>query len=109
MAVGLAIYSSTELVENTYFGEDAAVGLSSLASLVGAGLHQQGPIRPAGVCGLILIGMTVVFLAAVAFYRQRAPLAITLADLCPDAALLDHDPLVGQRGAQPLVRLLVRP
>ena len=61
------------------------------------------------VAGLLIVGTAVVFIGAVLLYRQRAPLLITLGlfALMPLYSGLAH--WCGQRAAQPLVRLLVRP
>ena len=78
VAVALAIYSFTELIEKTYFGDAATVGLSTLASFVVQAFANEDQYALPVYAGLILIGMTVAYLAALAFYRHRAPLAITL-------------------------------
>ena len=111
VAVALAIYSLTELIEKTYFGEAATVDLSALALLrrsqaftnkdqyglpvyAGADPDRHGGRLPGGrSCSI----------------GSRAPLAITLAIFALMPLYSDPDPLVGQRAAQPLVRLLVRP
>ena len=91
-AVGLAIYSFTELIEKTYFGEAATVGLASLASVVVESFTNQDQYGLPVYAGLLLIGLAVAFLAAVWFHRDRAPLAITLAlfALMPLYSIMTH-------------------
>jgi thioredoxin-like negative regulator of GroEL len=78
VAVALAIYSFTELIEKTYFGEAATVGLQTLASFVMQTFTNKDQYALPVYASLTLIGMTVAYLLAVAFYRHRAPLAVTL-------------------------------
>jgi thioredoxin-like negative regulator of GroEL len=92
VAVALSIYSMTELIEKTYFGEAATVGLSSLASMVVRAFTNKDQYALPIYAGIILIGMAGAYLAAVAFYRHRAPLAITLAifALMPIYSIMTH-------------------
>jgi hypothetical protein len=78
-----------------------------LAALDRAGLRPR-PVRVGCFASLMLVGMTLVFLASLFIYNQRAPLGSRWR-FCPDAALLRHVALVQERAAQSLVRLLVRP
>jgi thioredoxin-like negative regulator of GroEL len=92
VAVALAIYSMTELIEKTYFGEAATVGLPALASVVARAFTHKDQYGLPVYAGLILIGMAVVYLAAIAYHRQRAPIAIALAifALMPLYSIMTH-------------------
>ena len=79
VAVALAIYSLAELIERTFFGEAATVGLSTVASFVVQTFTNKDQYALPVYAGLMLIGMAAAFLTALALYRQRAPLAVTLA------------------------------
>ncbi len=76
-AVILAVYELLNDTHKVYFGEAAPWSLSQVMSQIGEALkpnHYGLPVY----AGIILLGMTVVFLGAVFVYRGRAPLAITL-------------------------------
>jgi thioredoxin-like negative regulator of GroEL len=79
VATALALYSLTYLSEKTFFGETAKVPLSDLLQFIGETLTNKDQYGLPVYAGLILVGMTLVFLGGLWFYRQRAPLAITLA------------------------------
>lgn len=78
VAVALALYSFTESTTRAYFGDAASLSLPMLLGLVKQTFtnpHQYGlPVY----AGLMLIGITVAFVASLFLYRNRAPLAITL-------------------------------
>ncbi|HWQ92797.1 MAG TPA: DUF2723 domain-containing protein, partial [Clostridia bacterium] len=78
VAVALALFTFVEHTTNTFFGEGSAVSLSKLFSLVGETFTNKDQFGVPVFAGLILIGMTVVFVASLLIYRNRAPLAITL-------------------------------
>src|ERR1039458_4419228 len=82
----------TELIEKTYFGEAATVGLPALVSVVVRAFTHKDQYGLPVYAGLILIGMAVVYLAAVAYHRHRAPLAIALAifALMPLYSIMTH-------------------
>ena len=77
---------------NLYFGDGAEVSAGELFHLVGKTFtnpHQFGlPV----FAGLILIGMTLVFLAGLLFYKSKAPLAIALSmfTLMPLYSVMTH-------------------
>ena len=78
IATALALYSSTDLIEKTYFGEDASVPLSSLISLTVQCFTNRDQYGLPVYAGLILVGLAAAYLVAVARARQKAPLAVTL-------------------------------
>ncbi len=78
VALVLAVYSAVELIGKTYFGEAATVSLSSLAGMVGRAFTNHDQYALPVYAGLLLVGMAIAYLAAVALYRRRAPLGITL-------------------------------
>src|SRR5262249_54214071 len=78
-ALVIAVYSFFGLTERTYFGEDSSVSFSELFSLVGRTFTNRDQYGLPVFAGLILIGLTLAFVVALWFYRNRAPLAITLA------------------------------
>jgi tetratricopeptide (TPR) repeat protein len=78
VAFALAFFSLTLTTESMFGGEGKGNSLGVLWEGIGNAFspHQYGlPI----FAGLLLLGMTVVFVVGVAVYRQRAPLMITLA------------------------------
>jgi tetratricopeptide (TPR) repeat protein len=77
VAVVLAFYELLNDTHRVYFGEASSWNLSRVFSQIGQAFHAHQYGLPV-FAGLMLLGMTLVFLAAVLFYRGRAPLAITL-------------------------------
>ena len=77
VAVVLAVYELLYDTHKVYFGEAAPWRLSAVISQTGTAFKANHYGLPV-FAGLILLAMTLVFLAAVALYRGRAPLAITL-------------------------------
>jgi thioredoxin-like negative regulator of GroEL len=92
VAVALAICSLTELTESTFFGEGSDVSRWTLLSFIGRTLTHKDQFGLPVYAGLILIGMTLVYLAALLLYRNRAPLGITLVvfALMPLHPILTH-------------------
>jgi len=92
LAAGLAVLSFTELTQDTYFGQGAPFGLRPLLALVGQVFTNPNQYGLPVYAGLMLVALTLVFLAALCFARQRAPLAITLAlfALMPLHSILTH-------------------
>jgi thioredoxin-like negative regulator of GroEL len=79
LAVALAIFSLTQSTEETFFGQNAKVGLSALVSFFGEAFTNKDQYALPVWAGFILIAMSAVYLLALLLYKQRAPLAITLA------------------------------
>ena len=79
VAVALALYTFVSHTRNIYFGETSNVGLGEILSLTAQTFTDKDQFGVPVFAGLILIGMTVLFVASVIVYRNRAPLAITLA------------------------------
>src|SRR5262249_50141773 len=100
VAVALAILSFTELTSSVFFGEASNPSLSTLLSFVGHTFSTKDQYGLPVYAGLMLIGMAVVFVAALLVYRQRAPLAITLVvfALMPLHSILTHWSDNEQRG-----------
>ncbi len=92
VALALAIYSLAEMVERTFFGEAASVGLPALGSFILQAFTNKDQYALPVYAGLMLIGMTGAYLLAVALYRRRAPLAITLVifALMPFYSIMTH-------------------
>ncbi len=92
VAIGLAIYSFTELTEKTFFGQDSHATLGQLFSLIAHAFSNQDQYALPVYAGLLLIGLALAFVAALLLYRERAPLAITLAlfSLMPLHPILTH-------------------
>jgi tetratricopeptide (TPR) repeat protein len=92
VAVALSIYSFTQLTEDTFFGQGANVSLKTLLSFVVTTFTHKDQYGLPVYAGLILIGMTVVFVASLLFYRNRAPLGIALAvfTLMPLHSIMTH-------------------
>ena len=80
VAIALALYSLYSITAENYFGVEweGQMSLSSLPHWIAQSFapHQYGS---AVIASLMLVGMTLVFLAALFVYNQRAPLGITLA------------------------------
>ena len=91
VAVALALYELMSDTRNQYFGEASSPTLSQIFSQIVTvfGKDQYGlPV----FADLILVAMTLVFLASLAVYRKRAPLAIALGlfALMPANSVLTH-------------------
>jgi len=78
IALVLAIYELLNDTHKVYFGEAAQWDLSAVFSQIAQAFNRNQYGLPV-YAGVILLGMTLVFLAAVLFYRNRGPLAIALA------------------------------
>jgi tetratricopeptide (TPR) repeat protein len=80
VAIALALYSLYSVTAVNYFGLEGRneMGLSSLPHWIAQSFapHQYGS---AVIASLMLVGMTLVFLASLFIYNQRAPMGITLA------------------------------
>ena len=100
LAVALAVCSLAELTQNTFFGEGSNVSGWTLLSFMGRTLVHKDQYGLPVYAGLILIGMALVFLAALVWYRDRAPLAICLGvfALMPLYSILTHWSDNEQRG-----------
>ncbi len=94
------MYSFVKLTTEYYFGETAEVSLPTLLSLVGSAFTDKDQFGVPIFAGLILIGMTVVFVGSLIAYRNRAPLLITLAmfSLMPLFPAMTHWAPNEQRG-----------
>ena len=92
VAVALAIFSFTQLTEDTFFGQGSNVSLHTMLSFVGKTFTNKDQYGLPVYAGLILIGMTVVFVGALWVYRERAPLGITLVvfALMPLHSIMTH-------------------
>ncbi len=92
LAIVLALLDFTSTTEETFFGKDASIGLGDLCSFVGKALTSSDQFALPVYAGLILLAMAIGFVAALYFYRSRAPLAITLAifALMPLHSVLSH-------------------
>ncbi len=92
VAVALAIFSFTQLTQDTFFGQGSSVSLSALLSFTVRTFTHKDQYGLPVYAGLILIGMTVVYLVGLLVYRHRAPLAITLFlfALMPLHSILTH-------------------
>jgi tetratricopeptide (TPR) repeat protein len=88
----LAIFSFTQVTQEVFFGEAANLDLSRFSSFVLSTFTNKDQYGLPVYAGLILILMTVVFVAGLAVYRKRAPLAITLGmfALMPLHPILTH-------------------
>jgi tetratricopeptide (TPR) repeat protein len=80
VAIALALYSLYSVTAENYFGIDweGKMSLASLPHWIAQSFapHQYGS---AVMASLLLAGMTLVFLASLFLYNQRAPLGVTLA------------------------------
>jgi tetratricopeptide (TPR) repeat protein len=88
----LALYSFVTVTTETYFGQDAEPELGKLLSFAGHAFINGDQYGLPVFAGLILIGLTAAFVAALYVYRSRAPLAITLAifALMPLHSIMTH-------------------
>ncbi len=78
VAIGLAIYSFTEMTAETYFGLDSSPGLPAILKFVGHVFSTKDQYGLPVYAGLLLIGMAVAYVIALLLYRDRAPLGVTL-------------------------------
>jgi hypothetical protein len=78
VAVLLAVLSYTQLTSEVYFGQGAEVSLTQLLSLTKDCFFDPDQFGVPVFAGLILVGMAVAFTVALAVYKTRAPLAISL-------------------------------
>ena len=92
VAVALAVLSFTQVTQDTYFGEESNVDLSTLCSLVAKTFTNKDQYGLPVFAGLILIAMAALFIAALLLYRERAPLFVTLGlfALMPLHPILTH-------------------
>ncbi len=79
VALGLALFTFAQHNSHVYFGETAEVTFSQLARLVVESFTNPDQYGLPVFAGLILIGMTAVFLGSLLGYKTKAPLAVTLA------------------------------
>src|SRR5260370_2497750 len=77
-AIALALYSFTDTTQETFFGRGSKIDISALLTFVGRTFSNKDQYCLPLYSGLILLAMPVVFIAGLFFYRDRAPLAITL-------------------------------
>jgi tetratricopeptide (TPR) repeat protein len=91
VAIALALYSLTTSTSRTFFGESGGVSLSELLHYIGLAFAKDQYGLPV-YASLILLGMTVLFVAGLLLYRRRAPLAIALAmfAIMPAHSILSH-------------------
>ena len=78
VAIALALFSFAKLNTEVYFGPAARIDLAGLLSIVGKAFTNKDQYGLPVFSGLLLIGMTVLFVAALFIYKNRAPLLITL-------------------------------
>ena len=92
VAVALAFCSLAELTENTFFGEGSNISRGTLLSFIVRTITHKDQYGLPVYASLILVGMTLAWLAALLVYRDRAPLGITLAlfALMPLHPILTH-------------------
>jgi thioredoxin-like negative regulator of GroEL len=92
VAIALAIFSFTEVVSDTYFGQGANPGLWAILQFVGHALFAKDQYAVPIYAGLLLISMAVIFVVALLLYRDRAPLGITLLmfALMPVHSMMTH-------------------
>jgi tetratricopeptide (TPR) repeat protein len=91
-AAALAAISFAEMTQDTFFGEGAQVGLPRLLAFVGRVFSNSNQYGLPVYAGLILLALTLAFVGALWFHRQRAPLGIILAlfALMPLYSILTH-------------------
>lgn len=78
VAAGLAFSSLWKITGRHYFGPDGKVSLGELGHWVMQAFAKDQYGLPI-YAGLLLVGIALGFIVALVIYRQRAPLAITLA------------------------------
>ncbi len=76
-AVALALYSLIDVTGKHYFGLDGEISLGELPHWIAQSFAPDQYGSPV-IASILLVLMTLVFLAAVFIYRDRAPLAIAL-------------------------------
>jgi len=99
-AVALALFSFVTLTQETFFGQGSTLNLPALLTFVGQTFSNKNQYGLPVYGGLILVTMAVVFIAGLFFYRDRAPLAITLSlfALMPLHSIMTHWANNEQRG-----------
>src|SRR5262249_31102189 len=92
VAVALSLYSFTEVTSSVFFGENASPSFPEIISFVGHVFTTRDQYGLPVYAGLLLVGMSVVFLGALLIYKNRAPLLIPLAmfALMPVHSILPH-------------------
>jgi len=100
VAIALALYSFVQNTQDTFFGQDATVPISALMHFVGKALTNKDQYAVPVFAGLLLIGMTVAFVVSLVVYKNRAPLALTLAvfAIMPLHSIMTHWSDNEQRG-----------
>jgi tetratricopeptide (TPR) repeat protein len=78
IAILLSLYELVALTGEHYFGLDGEVPLGDLPHWIAQAFAPDQYGLPV-IAALMLVGMTVIFLAALFLYRERAPLGIALA------------------------------
>jgi tetratricopeptide (TPR) repeat protein len=79
VAVALALYCFVSQIGSVYFGDAGGATLSQITDLVGRCFTNKDQFGLPVFAGLLLIGLTLAFIAGLLLYRSRAPLALTLA------------------------------
>lgn len=92
IAVALAIYSLTQSIEETYFGQAAKVDLATLFSFIGQVFTNKDQYGLPVYAGLLLVAMSVAYVAALMLSQRRPPLTIVLVifALMPIHSILTH-------------------
>jgi tetratricopeptide (TPR) repeat protein len=92
LAFGLALLSFAESTHSTYFGENSTLSIGKFLSFIGSTFTNKDQYGLPVFAGLMLMGITVVFVVALLVYRNRAPLAITLGafTLMPFYSVMTH-------------------
>jgi len=100
VAAALAVLSFTELTSRVFFGDASSVTPGMLLSQVGRTFTNSDQFGLPVYAGLILIGTTTLFVAAVWLCREHAPLKLVLAifALMPLHPILTHWSDNEQRG-----------
>ncbi len=78
VALPLALYSLKDATAKNFFGLDGSVSWGELPHWIGQAFAKDQYGLPI-FANLILVATVIIFIAALAVYRQRAPLLITLA------------------------------
>ena len=78
-AVALALLSFTEMTQDTFFGEGAQLSLARLLAFVAEVFSNPNQYALPVYAGLLLLALTLGFVGALWFHRERAPLGLTLA------------------------------
>ncbi|HEY3912935.1 MAG TPA: DUF2723 domain-containing protein [Verrucomicrobiae bacterium] len=77
IAIALSLYALDTITAEHFFGLNGEVSLGDLPHWIGKAFAPDQFGLPV-IASLMLVGMTLVFTAALFIYRQRAPLGITL-------------------------------